>query len=659
MKKHLLFLILLFLTTSLLAQLEVKPGSFKEVPGFVNSNQDPNYQNDDNDLPFAVIKVKTENITDKQRRDLHFDSNLAVGIMLEYKTNEVWVYVTAKYADYLKISHPDLSSIDFVLPYALQPRKGYEMTLVNKTSIVSGSGTLTIITKPENGATIILNGSVLSQKTPYTNDLIATGQYDIIVTKEKYKPATKSIIINDGDNITVELEMPTDVAIITMDADDETDVYIDGSFMKRGTWSGELTSGQHNIVYKKQYYHDAKRTITVEVDQSATYSLNPEPIYGEMKLSTEPSEAKVFIDGNYYGTTPININNLIIGPHQVTFENTNCAPLTTTFLLEQGKQLIINEVLPVGKEYTIVSNTMDDKIFIDNNYVGNSPLKTVISYGQHIVSVERGNDNEKLIQRFMIMDKNDKHDTIRICLTKGVIVADFSISDGKKVYFSTGNLQYHAVNRAWRFAERQSDIIGESNKYITDIYQGWIDLFGGGTGRAPTKNTTSVYAYNEYFYDWGINTISNTEGKGWRTLTKEEWDYVFNKRNTNSGVRFVKAIVNGHNGVILLPDDWDSRFYALNSTNTNNAPYANNNISEYDWYTRFEGNGAVFLPAAGYRDGININQIGESGYYWSVTRGGENNVSYFSLSFDNYRLNTANDRRRYNGYSVRLVCNVE
>lgn len=55
--------------------------------------------------------------------------------MLEYKTGEVWVYLTAKYADYLKISHPDFSSVEFTLPFDLEPKKGYELTLVNKPAV--------------------------------------------------------------------------------------------------------------------------------------------------------------------------------------------------------------------------------------------------------------------------------------------------------------------------------------------------------------------------------------------------------------------------------------------------------------------------------------------------------------------------------------------
>jgi len=135
MRRIVLLAVLLILSVCSFAQLEVKSGSFKEVPGFVNINPDQNYQTDDNDLPFAVIKVRTENISDKQRRELRFEGNGGTFIVLEYKTGEVWVYLTAKYADYLKISHPDFSSIEFTLPFDLEPKKGYEMTLVNKPAV--------------------------------------------------------------------------------------------------------------------------------------------------------------------------------------------------------------------------------------------------------------------------------------------------------------------------------------------------------------------------------------------------------------------------------------------------------------------------------------------------------------------------------------------
>ena len=128
-KRILLLFFTLILSVPLFAQLEVKEGSFKKVEGFVNINLD--IQTDDNDIPYAVVKVKTENINDKQRRELLFQGDAATFIECEYKVGEVWVYLTYK-ATYLKISHPDLSSTEFWFPYDMEPKKGYELTLVNK-----------------------------------------------------------------------------------------------------------------------------------------------------------------------------------------------------------------------------------------------------------------------------------------------------------------------------------------------------------------------------------------------------------------------------------------------------------------------------------------------------------------------------------------------
>ena len=130
MKKSIILFLALYLSLSAIAQLEVKEGSFKEVKGFVNINLD--IQTDDNDIPYSVVKVKTENINDKQRRELIFQGDAATFIECEYKVGEVWVYLTYK-ASYLKISHPDLSSTEFWFPFDMEPKKGYELTLVNKT----------------------------------------------------------------------------------------------------------------------------------------------------------------------------------------------------------------------------------------------------------------------------------------------------------------------------------------------------------------------------------------------------------------------------------------------------------------------------------------------------------------------------------------------
>ena len=250
MKKFSLLIFVLFLSIAGYAQLEVKPGSFKEVPGFVNINTD--IYDDENGVLFAVIKVNTLNINDKQRRELFFKGNEATSVELEYKVGEVWVYVSSKPATYLKISHPQLGFTEFWFPFDLQPKKGYEMVLVNNSSSEPAAfGALTVTSKPENDATILFNGTYLNYKTPYTNDMIAVGEYEITVSKEKYKSITKTVTVAANEKQNVEFDLPIDVATITINTDDTTAIYIDDKYMGFGKWSGELYSGEHKIFLNK------------------------------------------------------------------------------------------------------------------------------------------------------------------------------------------------------------------------------------------------------------------------------------------------------------------------------------------------------------------------------------------------------------------------
>jgi glycosyltransferase involved in cell wall biosynthesis len=92
---------------------------------------------------------------------------------------------------------------------------------------------------------------------------------------------------------------------------------------------------------------------------------------------------------------------------------------------------------------------------------------------------------------------------------EGGIPGQFSINEnGKKVIFSQGNLQYNPAENIWRFAEKQYDMIGADNANISPTYNGYIDLFGWGTGNNPTLASEAAADYAT-FTDWGIHPISN------------------------------------------------------------------------------------------------------------------------------------------------------
>ena len=240
----------------------------------------------------------------------------------------------------------------------------------------------------------------------------------------------------------------------------------------------------------------------------------------------------------------------------------------------------------------------------------------------------------------------------------------FSASADKQIIFSSGNLQYHPANNEWRFAENQTDYIGAANSTISETYNGWIDLFGWGTGDAPTKSSPFYSAY-QTFVDWGTNTIGTDAPNTWRTLSKDEWNYIFYNR-PNAQSLFALGSVNGVNGTIILPDNWTtpaSVSFVASTTNglswqggyyynSNGTNYGDNTYTSEQW-SKMEQAGAVFLPASGSRSDTNVGDVGNIGRYWSST--GREEFYAYGVDFQSNSLNPQTNLVRDCGFSVRLA----
>lgn len=250
--------------------------------------------------------------------------------------------------------------------------------------------------------------------------------------------------------------------------------------------------------------------------------------------------------------------------------------------------------------------------------------------------------------------------------------AFFSVSAESRVVFSQGNLQYQATTDSWRFAENQYDIIGNDNSNISETYAGWIDLFGWGTGSEPTNVGVRNSDYPK-FKDWGRNKIGADKKNTWRSLTSDEWDYLLNGRTGADKLHGI-AQVNGVNGLVLLPDKYwvciDEQTNALildgirfkpgfsgKDSDGNGEYYADYQVYTKEEWVELEKKGAVFLPAAGYRNpqGDFIHNVRYNGYYWTASEEGDLYAWRLDFGSKNYLISNTN---RCIGRSVRLVRDI-
>lgn len=265
----------------------------------------------------------------------------------------------------------------------------------------------------------------------------------------------------------------------------------------------------------------------------------------------------------------------------------------------------------------------------------------------------------------------------------GASIAIFSVGEERYVRFSRGNLQYKPITSTWKFANTQYEYIGEADTNTSELYNDWIDLFGWGTsgydngavafkptsistefadyypgGENPTNDLTGDYAR----CDWGVyNSISNGGNTAaiWRTLTTTEWCYLLSYGQQaniyRTGKWGIGTIAGQHHGLILLPDVWtlpDGVTFVSGI-----ASGWNTNIYGIEQWILMEKAGAVFLPAAGRRNGNTVSFVGYYGDYWSTTH--YNAEKAYTLSFGNKFLDADRTTPRNQGCSVRLVMDID
>lgn len=234
---------------------------------------------------------------------------------------------------------------------------------------------------------------------------------------------------------------------------------------------------------------------------------------------------------------------------------------------------------------------------------------------------------------YLIMPKGEEH--MKQQLVRGSIcdcdptipnrrIGIFSVAPDKFVSFSQGNLQYFPAADIWKFADNQYDHLGNANLYTSSTFRNWIDLFGWSADNqtAPFGVSTSLDLadYAGEFIDWGTNEICGDAPNTWRTLSKDEWDYLLNQR-PNAKNRVSVAQVNGISGCILLPDIWetpagiDFKIGLHSKLEYDYSVYQS--LSKEQWKI-LEYAGAVFLPANGRRRGNKLQEL-YAGAYWTCS----------------------------------------
>ena len=117
------------------------------------------------------------------------------------------------------------------------------------------------------------------------------------------------------------------------------------------------------------------------------------PELGFLAISSEPSDADIYIDGKHYGKTNNVITDLTVGTHELKLEKEGYSTVTKSFVTTKGETLKLNETLQAvvnKKTYLIVQADQADAIvYIDGEMLGAKEARKLVDDGTtHTYKIE-------------------------------------------------------------------------------------------------------------------------------------------------------------------------------------------------------------------------------------------------------------------------------
>lgn len=226
----------------------------------------------------------------------------------------------------------------------------------------------------------------------------------------------------------------------------------------------------------------------------------------------------------------------------------------------------------------------------------------------------------------------------------------------KKVKFTRGNLWAdasgeNASNPVLHFEANQ----WESNPaYGGSTNDGHVSHFTWSSSAKEAVKTTND-GDNLFCDEDHKQTVDGQSGC--YVLNELDWWYVFSKM---LGSEYGLATVNNVNGLIILSTGFCEPYAGVKAFVSSTIPegWTENQYSAPEWIV-MESEGAVFLPAAGYRfESSNVISFNGSGYYWSSPVPDDDSKAY-CVNFKGTSGGSTFEEPRNNGYSLRLVVDVE
>lgn len=285
----------------------------------------------------------------------------------------------------------EAKSIEIVL----KPNFGW-LTL---NALENSNDAFVYVTNKETAATKQLG------QLPLENAKLACGTYQVEVQKVKYKGYKTTITIREGGTITLTPKLQPNYAYVTLTVADSVDIYLDNQWLHRGSWKGTLEYGDYTFETRQEHFRSMYTPITIsELDVTHSFILtNPVPAFGSLVVDGSPSDCAIYIDEQLEGETPLIINHISIGKHNIrVMKDGYKSSIAEVFIKENNEETLMYN-LEVGSD--IIEIDTISKVDIVQASIEHETILAEID-SSVLINEESGDTLQMLVNKYDALDLN-------------------------------------------------------------------------------------------------------------------------------------------------------------------------------------------------------------------------------------------------------------
>jgi formylglycine-generating enzyme required for sulfatase activity len=218
--------------------------------------------------------------------------------------------------------------------------------------------------------------------------LLIPGIYRVRASKTGYRPLDARVDITASGAQTLEFTLHKLPGIVSFQIRPEVTatVSVDGASLGDTPLGHvEIPPGEHEITVKAHRYAQASVRVDVRgLGERQSVDVTLSPLWAEISIGSRPAGARVMLDGENIGETPLR-SDILEGTYQLLIERDGFDPLSTTLQVVANRAQIVPEFLLVESDgrLSIETTPAGASVTVAGQFRGSTPVELSLAPRQH------------------------------------------------------------------------------------------------------------------------------------------------------------------------------------------------------------------------------------------------------------------------------------